>query len=52
MAKKHHHMELRGKVWYFVSRRKDKQQYHVAMSEDENVSLDKRDDYLKETMAR
>lgn len=47
MAKKHHHMEQRGKVWYFVGMIQGRR-YHEKLSEDENASLDKRDEYLKE----
>ena len=47
MAKKHHHMEQRGKIWYFVGMVKGKR-YHEPLFEDENLSMDKRDDYLKE----
>ena len=47
MAKKHHHLEQRGKVWYFVGMVK-RRRYLVALSEDELTALNLRDDYLKE----
>ena len=48
MAKnKYHHMVKRGKVWYFVGMVKGTR-YHEPLFEDENASMDRRDDYLKE----